>query len=748
MSSSGANCEPSANDTRPMKKISSNTPSALSGATENPLAQRFQILINSLTVIGFAMLAAAGQLPAPLGLLFLILFVPLFHPHFRTRFQLEHRLGNLLTWIYVPVFVLDIFLFSGSFVPATLHLILFVQLVKSYQPLKQDRDHVYLLILSLLQVLAASSLTIDASFLILFAIYLLVCLATLMVFEMKRAAVRNGAQDLQRPQPKPLRLQTGDLAMSMIQKRQAARSLALISFGSLLAITVLGTGLFFSIPRFGSGYFHRAARSSSLSGFSDSIRLGGIGTIQLDPAVVMRVRVKGDPALLKKAKWRGVTLDYFDGRTWSKRARGAPVNYPSGRDFRVQESAGLGSTVDYQVWLEPSATTYLFTTAQILHLKGQLTPLFRDPADDSFTARAHPSRRLSYDAVSRLPLPGEPEQEASLLPAERLSYLQLPALDPQMFDLARNAAGAGSNQEKASRVERYLQTNYSYALDQGQLENPQPLAAFLMQTRRGHCEYFASSMVVLLRALRIPARIVNGFQAGEYNEIGENFVVRGRDAHSWVEVWIQGKGWLAFDPTPASAEPLSRSRLSIVLGNYLDAFELFWAEWVVGYDDVIQVSLFRDLQDKTAQLSGMGQRRLYRGMVGLQQKLQAGTAWIVHVIRESPASVLIYAAATLVLASLLVAAWQAQRKRWVKRSMRGNPARLGRAVLWRLPSAGRELRKSQASGHYTRRICGNIQEIRSAATGRRTNQDLSSGAFLPASAGSGERDSPGRRSPA
>jgi transglutaminase-like putative cysteine protease len=655
-----------------MKKTSSSPPTAFSGATENPLAQRFQILINSLTVIGFAMLAAAGQVPSFLGLLFLILFVPLFHPLFRTRFQLEPRLGNLLTWIYVPVFVLDIFLFSGSFVPATLHLILFVQLVKSYQPLKQDRDHVYLLILSLLQVLAASSLTIDASFLILFGIYLLVCLATLMVFEMKRAAVRSGAQDLRRPQL----LQTGDLAMSMIEKRQATRSLALISLGSLVVIAVLGAGLFFSIPRFGSGYFHRAARSSSLSGFSDNIRLGGIGTIQLDPAVVMRIRVKGDPVMLKRAKWRGVTLDHFDGRSWSKRARGAPVNYPAGRDFRVQDSTGLGSTVDYQVWLEPSATTYLFTTAQILQLRGQLTPLFRDPADDSFTARAHPSRRLSYDAVSRLPLPGEPEQQANLLPAERLSYLQLPALDPQMLDLARNAAGAGNNQEKASRVERYLQTNYSYSLDQGQLENPQPLAAFLMQTRRGHCEYFASSMVVLLRALKVPARIVNGFQAGEYNEIGENFVVRGRDAHSWVEVWIQGKGWLGFDPTPASAEPLSRSRLSIVLGNYLDAFELFWAEWVVGYDDVIQLSLFRDLQDKTAELSGMGQRRLYRGMVGLQQKLQAGVAWIVHTMRESPATVLISAAATLVLALLLVAAWQAQRKLWVKKSMRGNPAAL------------------------------------------------------------------------
>ena len=380
-----------------------------------------------------------------------------------------------MTWIYVPVFVLDIFLFSGSFVPATLHLILFVQLVKSYQALKQDRDHVYLLILSFLQVLAASSLTIDASFLILFGVYLLVCLAALMVFEMKRAAMRAGLQDLMGAQLNPVRRRArGPAVLSKTESCQAARGLVLISVGSLLAIAVLGTGLFFAIPRFGSGYFHRAARSSSLSGFSDNIRLGGIGTIQLDPAVVMRVRVKGDPTLLKKAKWRGVTLDYFDGRSWSKQARGAPVNYASGRDFRIQEPAGSSNTLDYQVWLEPSATNYLFTVAQVLHLKGALAPLSRDPADDSFTARAHPSRRLAYDALSHLPQPGGSAQEAELPPAERKFYLQLPQLDARVFSLALNiGAGANSNQEIAARVETYLQTNYFYTLDQAQLgESP------------------------------------------------------------------------------------------------------------------------------------------------------------------------------------------------------------------------------------------------------------------------------------
>ena len=187
----------------------------------NSLLHRFQILIDLLTVIGFGMLAAAGQISAPIGFLFLVLFVPLFHPRFRVRFQLPHWLGNLLTWIYVPVFVLDIFLFSSSFVPATLHLILFVQLVKSYQPSKQDRDQVYLLILSFLQVLAASSLTIDASFLILFGIYLLVCLATLMVFEMKRAAVRASLQDFTGTQTKPSN--TGQATWVCCQRRKTAR---------------------------------------------------------------------------------------------------------------------------------------------------------------------------------------------------------------------------------------------------------------------------------------------------------------------------------------------------------------------------------------------------------------------------------------------------------------------------------------------------------------------------------------------
>src|SRR5262245_3827023 len=657
-------------------------PRATQHAFGNWALRPFQTLLDLLAAVGFGLLATAGQISLPIGLLFLIFFAPLFHPLFRKRFLLEQRIGNVLTWLYVPIFVLDVFLFSGSFVPATLHLILFVQLVKSYQPSDQDRDHFCLLILSFLEVLAASSLTIDLSFLVFFGIYLFLFLTALMVFEVRRSAKRMAVQNSTLDSHFPLHSDRSDLiTLSKRKNTHAARSLALLSMGSLMAIMILGTGLFFAIPRFGSGYFHRAPRSNSLSGFSDRIRLGGIGAIQLDPVVVMRVRVKGDPTLLKAVKWRGVTLDYFDGTTWSKRARGPSVSYLLGREFRIQEGMAAGTTVEYQVWLEPSSTSYVFTAAQILHLRGALTPLIRDPADDSFTARPHPSSRLAYDGVSRLPQLGVLTQAADLSPAERQLYLQLPPLDPRLFDLAFNiVAGAGSDAERSNRIEKHLRENYSYSLDQDQLNSPQPLSAFLLQTHRGHCEYFASSMVVLLRALKIPARIVNGFQAGEYNEIGENFVVRGRDAHSWVEAWFQGSGWVSFDPTPHSSDAFRRSPLAAVLGNYLDAFELFWAEWVVGYDDVIRLSLFRDLQDKAAWLSWLGQRNLYRSLASIQSMMQAGFATTIGFSRKSPLWALIYIVAGGLLSALFVVMRRVGHKLWIKRSARGRADRLAIGV--------------------------------------------------------------------
>ncbi len=116
-----------------------------------------------------------------------------------------------------------------------------------------------------------------------------------------------------------------------------------------------------------------------------------------------------------------------------------------------------------------------------------------------------------------------------------------------------------------------------------------PIANFLFERKQGHCEYFASSMAVMLRTLGIPSRVVNGFRSDEFNDLTGNYVVRAKDAHSWVEAYFPGYGWQTFDPTPAgnSGTPQGWSRLAL----YVDAMASFWRDWVVSYDTSHQYAL-------------------------------------------------------------------------------------------------------------------------------------------------------------
>src|SRR6185436_13828106 len=106
---------------------------------------------------------------------------------------------------------------------------------------------------------------------------------------------------------------------------------------------------------------------------------------------------------------------------------------------------------------------------------------------------------------------------------------------------------------KAVRVEGYLRGKFEYTLSLTWDPGKQPLSTFLFQQKKGHCEYFASAMAVLLRSVDVPTRLVNGFLMGEYNPIGDAYIVRESDAHSWVEVYLPGAGWTEFDPTPGSS---------------------------------------------------------------------------------------------------------------------------------------------------------------------------------------------------
>lgn len=236
--------------------------------------------------------------------------------------------------------------------------------------------------------------------------------------------------------------------------------------------------------------------------------------------------------------------------------------------------------------------------------------------------------RIAYTAVSVAP-ESDPTRLAEAVPAPKASaltrnetaaaeagvWLQLPEdLDPRVARLARQIADqAGTNPyERARAIEHYLRTELDYTVVPEESGLRQPLSGFLFDTRRGHCEYFATALTVMLRTLGIPARVVNGFYGGDWNQFGGYWVFRQSDAHSWVEVNFGEAGWVYFDATPEGLGGL-RPETTSWLSEAVDVLIADWYEIVLDYDlstqldfvDSVAVSL-RVVSPQASRTPGLG----------------------------------------------------------------------------------------------------------------------------------------------
>ncbi|MBU6159564.1 MAG: transglutaminase-like domain-containing protein [Myxococcales bacterium] len=178
-------------------------------------------------------------------------------------------------------------------------------------------------------------------------------------------------------------------------------------------------------------------------------------------------------------------------------------------------------------------------------------------------------------------------------------YLQLPdgVITPRMAALNESLrAGTSNSYDYVVAVENWLRNELAYTTDLPEPSSPEAnvVDEFLFEWQRGHCEYFATAMVILLRQQGVPARIVNGFLGADYNTVGRYFAVRQANAHSWVEVFFPGSGWVEFDPTPAGAASAAPRGMFAKVSEALDSLRLLWFRWVVEYDLEQQVSLLRD----------------------------------------------------------------------------------------------------------------------------------------------------------
>ena len=524
--------------------------------------------------------------------------------------ELSARAATWIVALYLIFFPVDLWWVSRAIAAnaqnpglmsallAAIHLMLFVMIIRLFSA-RTTRDHLFLAMLAFAAMLSAAILTVGTAYLAFFFAFLLLAISTFIGLEMRRSAEIATAAPLE----------SGTRAAHRLQRSLAGASGAL-AIGTL----VLGTAIFFLIPRVSAGYLSGYNLQPTLiSGFSDDVELGEIGTIKKSSAVVMHIAVQGDPAAAQDVHWRGIVLTNFDGRRWSTDERGPTtiLSEPDGWFQLADEPApALRRSVPmrYTVMLEPLATTSLFFAAEPQSVRGTFggaasgaavrrSYLVEDRTGSVFDP-FYVSERVRYDAVSMRDrnTPAELRGAPTIYPAEiSATYLQLPPLDPRIPALAKQiTAHSATPYDKASATEIYLRTHYGYTLDLSGTPPPDPLAYFLFDRRAGHCEYFASAMTVMMRSLGIPSRYINGFLPGEFNSVDGNYVIRASDAHSWVEVYFPDYGWITFDPTPPSdAEPLS---LAARLAQYWDWFQVSWSEWVINYDFSHQFQLAQGVQ--------------------------------------------------------------------------------------------------------------------------------------------------------
>ena len=341
--------------------------------------------------------------------------------------------------------------------------------------------------------------------------------------------------------------------------------------------------------------------SSGVTGLSDRMSPGDISSLAASNSVAFRAEFVGSVPAGRDRYWRGMVLSRFSGRTWTSSepspvARGRwPIEY-SGESVRYKvtmEATG-------QRWVPVLDTPYEWSLEQTFMAQQQ--QLFRAQPID---------QRVTFNAVSFPDARTLPELNSLY----RNFYLRLPAdRNPQTRQFAERLRARYPDDRALIQavLRRFAEEEYYYTLEPPVLGRD-PVDQFLFETQRGFCEHYASAFAVLMRSAGIPARVVVGYQGGELNPMSDYWIVRQSDAHAWNEVWIDGEGWVRFDPTGAVApERIDQGMAASVLNGIgaswgfstptqliyqityaWDLVNAKWNEWILAYGPQNQTSLMR-----------------------------------------------------------------------------------------------------------------------------------------------------------
>lgn len=537
-----------------------------------------EVSLVGMLASGFAAIVSSGYLDLPTvaaGASALVL--RLAQAIAGAEWELPNRWVTSATLLYLAFFLIDYRFLSRDFLAATVHMVIFLAIVKLFTA-RTSRDYGYLYLLGFLQIVAGAIVSATAGYFVALAFFLLFAVATFSCAEIRRAAAASGKA-----------------------VRTASRTgwrLGWMSVSVTAGILVLASAMFFLLPRTAQAAFrHWIPERYHIQGFSNEVVLGRIGELKRRSTPILHVRPLGGSESLPAMRWRGAALSAFDGRRWYAPAEAAETLRQENGLVRLADNPQRwrqGRRLVYEAQLQMLASDILFIGGTPEFVQIRAPYLLRTPSGVLRTGYSNESG-IRYAVYSYLEDPGRPSPPGSLAAESRIEHLILPPTDPRVIELARSL---GSPQA----MERYLKESFRYSLDLPESPPKDPIAYFLFDRKEGHCEYFASALAVMLRAANIPSRVVTGFVGGVENPVSGWHLFRASDAHSWVEAWVDGAGWITLDPTPPDPNAPAPG-LGDKLSLWSDALATFWQDWVLDYSLDQQFSLAARLDRLRFQMS-------------------------------------------------------------------------------------------------------------------------------------------------
>ncbi len=654
---------------------------------ENPLSRVRLISVWTLAVLSLGILLLTREIQAH-SLIAAAILVPLaLLAETRQPLRKTVWLQNAVVLALFAASALRFFAAETPFLLIVADFLIFFMLLKLLFEKGED-DLMQIIALSFFLLLSASTLALDFSFLIGFALYIVGATWTMTLHTLAgQSAAGSEAKN---------NTDSADLRdLYRFARRNAAITLGLVA--------IFSAGIFIFFPRLSLAVFQGAfLNPAHESGYADTVNLRKAGNIRESAALVMRVEIPTEQRKNIAAGYlRGHTLASFNGQGWSA----LPAQQQEGRKPFIQKivknyfpvggpakellSKDFGMAVTTQsyvrqdIYLESIGHSTLFGLPWIDTIEAKL-PQILIGEDGSVRRPEQTKGRFHYSVKSLMQQPDEAtlvrrSREAQTAreakaetQAEMEPYLELPEMDQNALQslLGQIVSRRDSPYAKARKIEQYLRRNYAYNLTVRPQNMDQPVESFLFTDKQGTCEYFASAMAVLLRAEKIPSRIVNGFLMRDWNDKGKYFVVRAKDAHSWVEAEMGGI-WVPFDPSPIVQGAEAEFSIWNEAKERIEYWNFLWTAYVLGYDMESQKAIAKNVELKSTafsaqfeKFSGSWRERFWqrRGKTKGDDSDHSGNS---PADAGRPGTALILGLAAAILPLLFLGFWTL--KRWLKK---------------------------------------------------------------------------------